>query len=38
MDWSGMYPAFYKDLTSDAPRPVPTFADIGCGYGGLLGK
>ncbi|NP_001290898.1 tRNA (guanine-N(7)-)-methyltransferase [Esox lucius] len=36
MDWSQLYPEFYVDQTL-AKGPVQVeFADIGCGYGGLL--
>ena len=50
MDWSTLYPAYFKPLSKDNkhddPKDVDTkdqkhqvdFADIGCGYGGLLGK
>ncbi len=48
MDWSGLYPAYFskkeikegeqnqKRMKLDEKRVE--FADIGCGYGGLLGK
>lgn len=32
MDWSTLYPSFFKDSKNDKVE----FADIGCGYGGLL--
>jgi hypothetical protein len=41
MDWSILYPSFFTRAKSDgATSPVKSveFADIGCGYGGLLGK
>lgn len=39
MDWSEHYPNFYQtgQKITDCPHRVE-FADIGCGYGGLLGK
>lgn len=37
MDWSELYPHFFRDASSDAQlAPRVEFADIGCGYGGLL--
>ncbi|XP_015676143.1 tRNA (guanine-N(7)-)-methyltransferase [Protobothrops mucrosquamatus] len=48
MDWSALYPEFFAPLTNDnwhndpknmeriKPRYQVEFADIGCGYGGLL--
>lgn len=43
MDWSSLYPVYFKnngispgDKKKDALKQVE-FADIGCGYGGLLG-
>ncbi|KAG8193926.1 hypothetical protein JTE90_011480 [Oedothorax gibbosus] len=33
MDWSPFYPQFFKETTSESKVE---FADIGCGYGGLL--
>lgn len=37
MDWSELYPHFFKQNSSDpAETPKVEFADIGCGYGGLL--
>ncbi|CAL1608508.1 unnamed protein product [Knipowitschia caucasica] len=35
MDWSRLYPNFFKDSDSEL-SPKVEFADIGCGYGGLL--
>lgn len=35
MDWSKFYPEFFKTPESGAKVE---FVDIGCGYGGLLGK
>src|SRR5690348_3148523 len=34
MDWSTLYKEFYE--SSKEHRPLPEFADIGCGFGGLL--
>uniref|UniRef100_A0A8C5HKW1 tRNA (guanine-N(7)-)-methyltransferase n=1 Tax=Gouania willdenowi TaxID=441366 RepID=A0A8C5HKW1_GOUWI len=36
MDWSQLYPEFISKERSDADSPRVEFADIGCGYGGLL--
>lgn len=40
MDWSELYPAYFQqndtNTTGDKQRQVE-FADVGCGYGGLLG-
>ncbi|XP_046840668.1 tRNA (guanine-N(7)-)-methyltransferase-like isoform X2 [Xenia sp. Carnegie-2017] len=37
MDWSSLYPAFYgKNDCSTQSKVQVEFADIGCGYGGLL--
>lgn len=41
MDWSTLYPDFVDDCNSESDikqlkKPVE-FADVGCGYGGLLG-
>ena len=38
MDWSTLYPEFYEQLNKEDSKngPLPEFADIGCGYGGLL--
>ena len=48
MDWSKFYPKYFKSNESDIDEPSQKklksedykveFADIGCGYGGLLGK
>ena len=43
MDWRTLFPAFYpenndKKETLDKKSPKVEFADIGCGYGGLLGR
>lgn len=48
MDWSSLYPTYFENngvkssgdnKITDAPTSVQQveFADIGCGYGGLLG-
>jgi hypothetical protein len=37
-DWSKHYPEIFQELPSDATKPVVTIADVGCGYGGLLGS
>jgi len=42
MDWSSLYPSFFpsssgSDEAMSAAKPQVEFADIGCGYGGLLG-
>jgi len=40
MDWSALYPKFFEqsaESSSTASSDVQ-FADIGCGYGGLLGN
>ncbi|KAJ0068605.1 hypothetical protein NL108_009720, partial [Boleophthalmus pectinirostris] len=37
MDWAELYPHFFKENASDSEKtPKVEFADIGCGYGGLL--
>lgn len=36
MDWSTLYPHFFTAGPSDKETPQVEFADIGCGYGGLL--
>lgn len=37
MDWSELYPHFFKESSSDSEHTTKVeFADIGCGYGGLL--
>ena len=43
MDWRTVFPAFYPEkieANGNSNRTVPKveFADIGCGYGGLLGR
>lgn len=38
MDWSELYPHFFTDSSSEKETPRVEFADIGCGYGGLLGS
>ena len=43
MDWRAVFPAFYPgkiEANGNSDRTVPKveFADIGCGYGGLLGR
>lgn len=38
MDWSKLYPHFFTDSSSEKETPRVEFADIGCGYGGLLGS
>jgi tRNA G46 methylase TrmB len=35
MDWSKHYPAFYPTKDAKCDKKVE-FADIGCGYGGLM--
>ena len=39
MDWSLLYPQHFNSQSeeNESPKQVE-FADIGCGYGGLLGK
>ncbi|XP_056130381.1 tRNA (guanine-N(7)-)-methyltransferase isoform X2 [Lampris incognitus] len=36
MDWSQLYPQFFPGNRSDEGTAQVEFADIGCGYGGLL--
>nr|XP_046198124.1 tRNA (guanine-N(7)-)-methyltransferase [Oncorhynchus gorbuscha] len=36
MDWSQLYPEFFSDHQSTQKAAQVEFADIGCGYGGLL--
>ncbi|KAL0978270.1 hypothetical protein UPYG_G00168220 [Umbra pygmaea] len=36
MDWSQLYPEFFHDHQSSKGATRVEFADIGCGYGGLL--
>lgn len=38
MDWSKLYPDFFSGNPSERETPQVEFADIGCGYGGLLGS
>ena len=38
MDWSKYYPAHFASNNSENSCRAIEFADIGCGYGGLLGK
>ena len=45
MDWRTLFPAFYPEKddkgtckTTDERSAKVEFADIGCGYGGLLGN
>lgn len=39
MDWSSLYPEYFSDNQDENERkPGVEFADIGCGYGGLLGS
>ena len=44
MDWRTLFPAFYPEKddkgtqTADEGSAKVEFADIGCGYGGLLGN
>ena len=43
MDWRTLFPAFFPEKNDDGERTVNKtskveFADIGCGYGGLLGN
>ena len=40
MDWSLLYPKFYEQLSESSSTAFNEvqFADIGCGYGGLLGN
>lgn len=37
MDWSELYPHFFTGDSSEKQSSRVEFADIGCGYGGLLG-
>lgn len=36
MDWSALYPQYFSNNTEETQKRVE-FADVGCGYGGLLG-
>lgn len=42
MDWSVLYPKFFNQSSGSSAAVTATaevqFADIGCGYGGLLGN
>ena len=38
MDWSTLYPAFFANQDVSCQKAQVEFADIGCGYGGLLGN
>lgn len=43
MDWSSLYPKFFssqkeKENDKNLNQKMIEFADIGCGYGGLLGE
>ena len=40
MDWSPYYPQYFSKDTAQPERQqhLVRFADIGCGYGGLLGE
>ena len=40
MDWSVLYPKFYEQSAESLSTAFTEvqFADIGCGYGGLLGN
>jgi len=38
MDWSKLYPESITGNASEKETPRVEFADIGCGYGGLLGN
>lgn len=39
MDWRTLFPAFYPEKDDkDKKSSKVEFADIGCGYGGLLGN
>lgn len=37
MDWSKLYSDYISTTSEDRIKEVE-FADVGCGYGGLLGK
>lgn len=37
MDWSQLYPAHFSQREDTEVKAQVEFADIGCGYGGLLG-
>lgn len=43
MDWSSLFPHYFstdkeESKENNVPNKCVEFADIGCGYGGLLGK
>ena len=38
MDWSSLYPAFFDSQDASCEKAKVEFADIGCGYGGLIGN
>lgn len=38
MDWSELYPDFFPCNPPETETHRVEFADIGCGYGGLLGS
>ena len=38
MDWSEIYPDFCSSHGNNVDKKLVEFADIGCGYGGLLGE
>jgi hypothetical protein len=38
MDWSSLYPDYFTQDLTDGKSKCVEFADVGCGYGGLLGK
>lgn len=39
MDWGKLYPKYFENGTNDDEKTRRVeFADIGCGYGGLLGE
>jgi hypothetical protein len=38
MDWSSLYPAFFDSQDVSCEKAKVEFADIGCGYGGLIGN
>ena len=38
MDWSSLYPAFFASQDVSCEKSKVEFADIGCGYGGLIGN
>lgn len=38
MDWSALYPQYFTGNTEQKTQKYVEFADVGCGYGGLLGN